>query len=205
MLRAGRSIAESLSSGSVKDVLESVLETLQSENIGVPADNGASSKDKNVDDEQMLDEDGQVPLESLFAINVLRDCPREKLNVWRDHADKIVRQFITLKEEGADMSAVAESLRSTVLKTDSDKITGDGQILVLYDSKLSGEASSHPHLRPPPFRAQHLRKCFGGFFAHADNEDELPEKCVFLVLDGGRHGLDNQINQAFVRPGPQQP
>ena len=64
MLRAGRSIAECLTSGSIKDVLESVLETLQSENIGVPADNVESRKDQNVgDDERMLDDDGQVPIE----------------------------------------------------------------------------------------------------------------------------------------------
>ena len=54
---------------------------------------------------------------------------------------------------------------------------------IFFDTKRSGEASSHPHARTPSLKDGRLSKLFSAFFL-AHNSDTIHESDLFFFFDG---------------------
>ena len=59
-------------------------------------------------------------------------------------------------------------------------------VLIVYDLKCAGEASSHPATRVPPLRGNgdHLKQCLRAAL-DAVGDAEIPERDMCLIFDGG--------------------
>lgn len=94
----------------------------------------------------------------------------DQLPGWRDHLDETLAKFITLLPDGDSAMAQAEELKR--LSVMQEKVIG-GNIMLLYDSKSAGEASSNPNCRLPSFNSKHLMKHVQAFvLAKAASADQ---------------------------------
>lgn len=80
-----------------------------------------------------------------------------------------------------------------------------GPCMLLYDSKVAGEASSNPNIRLPPFQQRHFRRMLQAFTAvrgpgdqENAQEGDLKKTDLVIYMDGGRSGNDTSVSQAFV-------
>ena len=76
---------------------------------------------------------------------------------------------------------------------------GKSHCLIIYDCKLAGEASSHPHLRLPPFRQNLLKKLVTGVCTARGDPDALHPSDVFLIADGFKPGNKTALLNSFVQ------
>ena len=64
------------------------------------------------------------------------------------------------------------------------------KIMVFDDTKLSGEATTQPHSRIPPYRATRLKKLiYAVLKTREDPPTELPDDFVFVWHDAFKRGL----------------
>ena len=70
---------------------------------------------------------------------------------------------------------------------------------IFFDTKRSGEASSHPHARTPALKDGRLSKLFSAFFL-ARNSDTIHESDLFFFFDGMKHHNKNAFTQVFKAP-----
>ena len=58
-------------------------------------------------------------------------------------------------------------------------------VLIVYDLKCAGEASSHPATRVPPLRGNgnHLKQCLRAAL-DAVGDAEIPERDMYLIFEG---------------------
>ena len=119
-----------------------------------------------------------------------------------------VDTYITLFQEKSDIAAMTDRLKAT----DANKFRIEKQpkdpnlrrfVLIVYDLKCAGEASSHPSTRVPPLRGngEHLKQCLrAALDAVTVGGAEITERDMYLIFDGGSRGLKTQLLSHFVAP-----
>ena len=117
-----------------------------------------------------------------------------------------VDTFIELFHETSDIAAMTDRLKTTAAnKLRIEKQPSDPKlrrfVLLVYDLKCAGEASSHPQTRVPPLRGNgdHLKQCLRAAL-DAVGDAEIPERDMYLIFDGSRPGLKPQLLSGFVAP-----
>lgn len=97
--------------------------------------------------------------------------------------DKRVDQFWTSVVDGKNRLELKASLENTILSNLPMK--AEETVLLWVDSKQAGEASSHPHIRHPPFGNNTLQRPLQAVLDVLQVPD-LPGNMVLLVSDGSR-------------------
>lgn len=126
----------------------------------------------------------EVPLSVLVTVTQLEADVDEELPRWRDFLDQQVSQFIKLIPDPDTFTALGDALRETVAK---DKHVGN--VILWYDIKTAGEASSNPNCRIPPFRAAHLKKMVQGFVRCRGSSEAGSVACPALFAAQARPSL----------------
>jgi hypothetical protein len=120
----------------------------------------------------------------------------EKAAKMQQYIDKCWRKvdtYVVLCQEPADASALKEMLQDTEVNRlrsveNPTAISERRFVLINYDLKTAGEASSHPSTRLPPLRnnGDHLKSLMRACISA--NGEEIGSRDLFLIYDGGRPG-----------------
>lgn len=161
----------------LKEMIDEILDHLQQErsreSAGITgADAAAAPSAAGMASSSVLD----VPLAMLVTAQQLEADVDDELPRWRDYLDQQVAQFVRLIEDPATYVELSAKLRDTVAK---DKFGGN--VLLWYDVKTAGEASSNPNCRTPPFRAAHLKKMVQGFVRCRGSSEVQPSVISSVV------------------------
>lgn len=156
---------------------------------------------------QPMDDEGQTAMdEEVTGISDL--CTEEeiandkdgKLDEWLTFLENKFESFCTIVIDCDTRDELTETLKNTNLLS---KV--EGPAALVYDTKISGEASSNPNVRLPPFQVKQLRRylqCFTMLREPAGDDQHIPgdmrKRDQVIVLDGGRTGNDGAVGQAFV-------
>ena len=116
-----------------------------------------------------------------------------KLNDFLAYAERIVAQFVTIVVEQSTAAEQAEEFKKTCLYG-----TCIGNIGCVYLGSCAGESSSTPHLRPPRFRADHLRKLVKAINITRGDPSSIDDQVRFFVSDAGKHGNEREITGCFI-------
>ena len=108
--------------------------------------------------------------------------------------DKRVDQFWTSVVDGKTRLELKTALENTFLS--SLALKPDENILLWVDSKVAGEASSHPHLRFPPFGNSVLQKPLQAVLEVLKSTQALPSNMVVLISDGSR-SIETPMSNQF--------
>ena len=70
---------------------------------------------------------------------------------------------------------------------------------IFYDTKVTGEANSKPHLRVPPLRPEPFKRLIELARTRdtADDDETISDGDMFFLLDGGRQGNQHEILRPF--------
>ena len=118
-----------------------------------------------------------------------------KLKDFLEYATKTVRNFVKIIVEDDTAGLESDHLSGTVL---ADK-TRSGNIGIIYQTAMSGESDSTPHVRPPRFRADHFKKRVKACCKVRGDPDSIDDQFIFFMFDAGRHGNDRAIGECIVK------
>lgn len=124
-------------------------------------------------------------------------CPEkfdEELQGFARDAEEIVDHFVKLVPEQSSKTELETLLAGSGVAKKME--VGEEFLVMLYDTKCAGEASSHCHLRYPQFRQHHLKNAVQAMCA-TRGQQQLSEQEIVLVLDGGR-AISSSIMAAFI-------
>ena len=180
--------------------MDEFVAALEAEGDGRPAPD-MEKKGIDVEDIDLSDEeDGGMMLPGISAKKM--DDKEGVLAQWVTYAKNLVDRYVNLHGDPGSVSGVAQLLRADPL---SQKVTGKQEyVLVLCDVTRAGEASSRPHLRPPPLRDEHLKRCIKGALEGLQPAQnvlpQIPEKAAFFFIDRNLGSAGN-ASKAFVDDG----
>ena len=112
---------------------------------------------------------------------------------------------VELIQESSDVSAMTDRIKATAVnKMRADRQPQESKlrrfVCIVYDLKSASEASSHPATRLPPLRGNgdHLKQCLRAALDAVD-ADDIPDRDMYLIFDGGRTGLKSQCSAGSRR------
>lgn len=129
--------------------------------------------------------------------------PEQKLGEFREHVRNVVSRYVTTLVEPTSASSWADYLRANPTGMKKGMVDGNGYVVINYDSKQTGEAATHPHIRVPGLRDNgHLSKLVTGvLLGHAGSDGFMIDNGdAFLFWDGGKHGNDMALLAGFKEP-----
>ena len=164
------------------------------------AGGGAPASDDGDDgDEEDQEHGGGAPadeaLPDTIATAVLKvakksDGDKAKIHGLVDQCWRKVDTYVELFHESSDVAAMTDRLKTTAVnKLRIEKQPQDAKlrrfVLIVYDLKSAGEASSHPATRVPPLRGNgdHLKQCIRAAL-DAVGDGEIPDRDMHLIFDG---------------------
>ena len=181
----------------LSDAMSEIATKNKEETAGHP---NSGPVDSDVKESEVEDQAAETGLHDLVSQDVINNDSEGKLDEWLSYLNTRFESFVSLVVDADTRDDLAAALgQCEVLQ----KV--QGPCMLLYDSKIAGEASSNPNCRLPPFQSKHLRKIVQAMVSLRgnDGDDQLPEgdlrrKDLIVVLDGGRSGNDSAVNQALV-------
>ncbi|CAJ1394699.1 unnamed protein product [Effrenium voratum] len=181
----------------LSEAIEEVSITNKEESTGHPM--ATSSKEPGSAHED-VNQGKSLTLKDLCTAQQLETVDDEgKLDDWLTFLLNKFESFCTLVVDHDSKDDLIKVLEPTVLKKVS------GPCMLLYDSKVAGEASSNPNIRLPPFQQRHFRRMLQAFTAvrgpgdqENAQEGDLKKTDLVIYMDGGRSGNDTSVSQAFV-------
>ena len=181
----------------VVELLDAIYKLMQAEAPEPEVEEGDSVVAADLDADTVL-ADHEVALKQLVP------APPEGTST-----DELQEHLIALQKKVKQFCKfvpMSNTARSLALELEATAVAGTAlrkfhHAVLVYDSKVFGEASSHAHVRIPPFQAAHLKTVVQAWIQargkKSGDEDELG---IVLVLDGFRPGLESSIGAAFVGP-----
>jgi len=180
---------------------------------GAPGGGGDDDDDEGGGDNVV---DGRAPADESLPDNVATvvlkvakssSADKEKINNYVTQCWRKVDTYIELLHESSDVTGTTDRLKATavnklriVRQPTESKLRRF--VLIVYDLKCAGEASSHPATRLPPLRGNgdHLiKQCLRAALDAVDDAD-IPDRDMYMIFDGGRPGLKGQLLSGFVAP-----
>ena len=157
---------------------------------------------KSLDDEEMIEDrqTPQEPKEELVSeeMKIEDDTDQtegEARARWWGFANDLIRKFVEIVPvPRGDTELRTRMEHSTAFKTaQKHEKCFD---LHIYNSKMDGECKTQPVLRMPVLRANHLHRCIKASLlartpGSTEEDVEIPEKSIFMFLDGYRHDYAN--------------
>jgi hypothetical protein len=149
-------------------------------------------------DDNVDDAGGIESLELIIKVSKgMNETDGEKLMKYKLAAKALVNANVELHPETLDFTTLSQRLRESAagnFKGDAIKLTYRG---IFFDSKVSGQTSTAPHLRDPPLRksGEHVKglvklvcQTFGG----------LCDTDLFFIADAGKPGNHPQLLGGFL-------
>lgn len=182
----------------LKDAISDIGAKNKEETVGHP-----DSMEKNRGDIVAAEDEvghSETTLSDLVTKEQLDADENGKLDEWLAYLNNKFESFCSLvidQDTMGDLKSALEPLQ--ILQ----KV--DGPAMLLFDSKIAGEASSNPNCRLPPFQSKMLRRYVQAFTALRGNggddqiaEGDLRKSDMICILDGGRSGNDSAVSQALM-------
>ena len=124
---------------------------------------------------------------------------REKVMEYQRHVQTMVENTVTFVEE-----TLTDAVLSTRIATSrAGMVRGDGEgkyVIVVYDTKVSGEANSWPQQRPPSWRQAHHKKLMTAtMHSRSEKPEELHAGDLYVFFNGLKHGVDGNMVRNFVK------
>ena len=216
-LRNGKSFEECLEEGvlgeeyqTMKDVVEDKVADVLKEAEEQQAGSQCGSKRDfqiamNVSDAQKAAEP-----QLLMKVNSMSECQKELLMNHELEAQRMTASSFELLVEKTTAKQIAEDLRNS----EFGKVKGTGgeegrYCFISYQSKLAGESTSLPHLRPPSLRnaaslpgGAHLKKMVQAVLQSRSpggtDISEIHAGDCFVLGDAGKHGNNAALLTPFV-------
>ncbi len=139
----------------------------------------------------------------------MSDETKEKLQRSQALAHRIVSQSVALLVEPSDEAKVMTTIAEHCKNDSPCVVEGDNHsyVVCLYDTKLSGESVTHPHLRVQSFREVHYQKMLRGVMRGllslqgADtvlDKTNFPQSLMVMMYDAGKHQMnDSALTEVF--------
>lgn len=179
------SIDATLTAEVIADALSAVTKQSAMER-GEVVDSRASIE--KADDAAIVDVDFMIALQSgCLKADTVVDLEDDDSAVIKEHQDlavKLVQMNVKLIDGSmSDKDVLAQMSASTIGKF------GDGNVIIFYDVKASGEDAKRPEVRKPVLRKSHLDRSVK-LALHCRTPDDLVirDTDFFVMMDGGRHG-----------------
>mgnify|MGYP007045148110 CR=1 FL=1 len=194
--------------GLVADIDEAL--TGEAAGGGAPRDDGADGGQGVGEDDGGAPADGEAPPDivatAVAKLATKSDDEKQKIDGFVAQCWRKVDTYVDLFHETSDAAAATDRLKTSAAnKLRIEKQPDDTRlrrfVLIVYDLKSAGEASSHPATRAPPLRGNgdHLKQCLRAAL-DAVGDAEIPDRDMYLIFDGGRPGLKPQLLSGFVAP-----
>ena len=136
--------------------------------------------------------------------------PEDPLKPFQEHCHRTVRSTVTLLPHPRSETQLAEAIKGTEVFNVAAKV-GPGNIMMMWDLKMSGESTWQPNVRVCNFREEVYEMLVRGTlraFCLEDVSDDLAQlqlrgNQIWSLWDGWKHGLMNQLLKPFkVGSGP---
>ena len=121
--------------------------------------------------------------------------PEGTLVKWADYARQKIRRVANIVVHPLTTDGVKRIFQESALSQITP--SGDKNITVMYDTKLSGSASSRAHIRTVNLREAHCKSGVRGIITAMRDGHQIPSNTVFFMLDGMVHGHEAKLMQAF--------
>ena len=120
---------------------------------------------------------------------------------WWGFAGDLVRKFVELAPAPRSDTELRACMEGTVVYKTGMKDEKRFN-LHIYNAKMDGECKTQPVLRMPVLRSNHLQRCIKASLlvrTHGSTEEDVdvPEKSMFMFLDGYKHDNANVFNNSF--------
>ena len=119
--------------------------------------------------------------------------PDQTLSDVKQYVQNTVAQYLTTISQPDSLFELADALRvSCTGKIRGKTPTHPGVVAIVYDSKMLGESTTHPHIRMPPVPTGHVAKMVGGVLqsreAPGDKVTAIHPGDMFFMLDAMKAG-----------------
>ena len=123
----------------------------------------------------------------------------DSLSYWETVAERTFYSHVHLIVESRGEDALQTSINSTPLSKLTG-VRGESNVAIFFDQKISGEASSKPALRQPPFVEERYVKLVKAAIASRSggNDTELMEGDIYMSFDAFKHGLESGLMRPFI-------
>jgi len=149
------------------------------------------------------DEEENVSIDVMIALqsgSLKADCvtnlEEDDSSVIKEHqesAAKLVQMSVKLID-----GSLPDKDIITILSSSSIGKFTDGNVIIFYDVKASGEDAKRPEVRKPMLRKAHLERMIK-LALHCRTPDDIAirETDFFVLMDGGRHGNAGTLTGAL--------
>ena len=146
--------------------------------------------DEDGEDAKQVDDN----LGMIVVIKRLPTVPVDKLRPFAQKAEKIVNRNLSIISPSA-----TGSISGMISEHPIGKSTGDdaAPMLIHYDHKLSGEASSKPASRIPPHCEEDMKALISAVLASRPDPTTIAEGDQYVWMDGGKPGLAHSFDGVF--------
>ena len=143
----------------------------------------------------------------LMKVNAMSTCQKELLMNHELEAQRMAASSFELLVEKSTAKQIAEDLRNS----EFGKVKGTGgeegrYCFISYQSKLAGESTSLPHLRPPSLRnaaslpgGAHLKKWFRQCCSHGRQEAQILQKFIPVIALSWAMPANMETMRLFLR------
>ena len=203
-----RDVGTMLTAAPLNTLVEEIDESLRNSASG-GGDPGAEVVD---DDDNHEDHGGRAPQDDVAAlpesvqieITKAGDEHKPRLDQFVAACWRKVDMYVDLIQESSDIGGMTDKLKATAVNAMRKEPQAQDAslrrfILIVYDLKSAGEASSHPSTRVPPLRGNgdHLKGCLRVALDAIDG-GEICSRDMFMLFDGGSHGLKPRLLSGFT-------
>ncbi|CAE7925908.1 unnamed protein product, partial [Symbiodinium necroappetens] len=191
-LKASSEPKELLASSPFKEMLEEILALIAPPPHGGPA----AMEIVACTDTDSVAVDG-LTLATLAVPAEVMKKHEGSLTTWLTTLHEHQSTFVRLISQGdGGVGQIAALLEGSVVK----HLDSDQRLLIFYDSKCAGEASTQAHVRLPSFNQERFKTMMQAVFtARKDPENHGPcGSDIVMIMDGGRQ-IDSKITSNLVK------
>ena len=140
--------------------------------------------------------DAGTSLRLVATVEQIKEDTEGSLQKFLNYAERCVNQFVKIVQEQDSATVQSECFQNSCFCKDATSQERPGHCGVIYNVSSAGESSSCAHVRPPRFRAEHLKKYVQACCTSRGDVDTLPADTLFFVSDAGRHGNESDAQEA---------
>ena len=124
---------------------------------------------------------------------------KDRLIGYQRHVQTLVKTHVMLLDESLPEAVLSQRIATS----GAGELRGDGSrgkyVIVVYDTKVSGEAASAPQYHHPAWRQQHHKKMMRAVMnSRTESAEELHPGDLYLFFNGGKQAADSAMGSNFA-------
>ena len=205
--RPPKSVEECLASYGIAEPLAEAEEEYVKEKKQAKAQDSAEAigHQEDANDEAVLPELANTPdlkQEVHRLAKELKGEAKEKVLNFQRFVQNMVKTHVKFLEDKDTKESVDPQLITQLTTSRAGQLRGDAlrgnYVLIVYDVKLSGEANSAPHHRPPSWRQGHHLKLINlAMRSRMETTEELNSGDIYLGFNAHKFGTDGAMGHNF--------